>query len=83
VPLNSEGKPAGAPDLRRSFRQRLADAGGAARELRSTLGHARVETTESYYLKHNAAEQAKRLAERLNGYTLADRTQDSAAAEST
>jgi len=83
VSVNSEGKPASAHDLRRSFSQRLADAGVPLRELQSIMRHSRVETTERYYLKHNAAEQAKRLAERLNGYALADRTQVSAEAEST
>jgi hypothetical protein len=82
VTVNANGKPASAHDLRRSFGQRLADAGVPMRELQSIMRHARFETTEKYYLKHNAADQAKRLADRLVGYTSADRTQLSGECES-
>lgn len=47
------------------------------------MRHSRSETTEKYFLKHNAAEEAKRLAERLNGYVNEDRTQKSMDEEST
>ncbi len=83
VVVNTKGKPASAHDLRRSFGQRLADAGVPPWELQSIMRHSRLETTERYYLKHDAADQAKRLAERLVGYANEDRTQNSEKAEST
>ena len=71
----TNGKPASAHDLRRSFGQQLADASVPPRELQSIMRHSRLETTERYYLKHNAAEQSKRLADRLGGYGKEERTQ--------
>jgi integrase len=73
--VNSKGKPASAHDLRRSFGERLADAGVPPRELQSIMRHSRLETTERYYLRHNAAEQGKRLAAQLSGYANGNRTQ--------
>ena len=66
-------KPASAHDLRRSFGQRLADAGVAIRDLRSIMRHRRFGTTEKHYLKQNAAEQGVRIAEKL-GYATLNRT---------
>jgi integrase len=75
IVVNGEGKSASAHDLRRSFGQRLADAGIPPRDLQSIMRHSRLETTQRYYLKHNAADQSKRIAERLVGYGQANRTQ--------
>ncbi len=81
--MNSKGKPASVHDLRRSFGQRLADGAVPARELQSIMRHSRLETTEKYHLKHNAAAQAKQPSDRLVGYGEDERTQDCEASEST
>jgi integrase len=67
-------KPASAHDLRRSFGQRLADAGVTRSDLQAVMRHKDYATTERYYLKHNAADQAGRIAAAL-GYATPDRTQ--------
>ena len=66
VEVNTRGKSASAHDLRRSFGQRMADAGLPTRDLQSIMRHARLETTEKYYLRHHAVEQAERIARCLN-----------------
>ncbi len=72
--LVNASKFASADDLRRSFGQRLADAGVTIRDLQAIMRHRNFSTTERYYLKQNAAEQAQRIAEKL-GYAAPDRTQ--------
>lgn len=73
VVVNDDGKPASAHDLRRSFGQRLADAGVSPRDLQKIMRHRRLETTEQYYLRDNALEIGDRIAKRLGedvpGYT--------------
>ena len=56
---------ASAQDLRRSFGQRMADAGLAPHDLQAIMRHSSITTTEKYYLRHRAGEQAKRIAEKL------------------
>ena len=56
VSVNDEGKPASAHDLRRSFGQRLADAGMAPTDLQTIMRHSTFATTKKYYLKANAIE---------------------------
>lgn len=80
--LVNESKPASAHDLRRSFGQRLADAGVTIRDLQAIMRHRHFGTTERYYLKQNAAEQAQRISEKL-GYATPNRTQQSDVAETT
>ena len=48
----NETKPASAHDLRRSFGQRLADAGVLPRDLQAIMRHKHFSTTEKYYLTH-------------------------------
>ncbi|HJN08632.1 MAG TPA: site-specific integrase [Pirellulaceae bacterium] len=60
--VNAEDKPASAHDLRRSFGQRMADAGLPPRDLQSIMRHSSLTTTEKYYLRHRAVEQAERIA---------------------
>ena len=62
VYVTSSGKPASAHDLRRSFGQRLADSGVLLRDLQALMRHADFRTTEKYYLKDRAADQAARIA---------------------
>jgi integrase len=75
-------KPASAHDLRRSFGQRLADAGVTIRDLQGIMRHRHFGTTEKYYLIQNAADQAPRMAEKL-GYATAKSTQLSETGETT
>jgi integrase len=65
VILNGEGKAPSAHDLRRTFGQQLADAGVPPRDLQSIMRHSSFKTTEKYYLRHQAVEQAERLAQYL------------------
>ena len=58
----AEGKFASAHDLRRTFGQELADAGLPPRDLQAIMRHANLATTEKYYLRHRAVEQAERIA---------------------
>ena len=76
----NDTKPASAHDLRRSFGQRLADAGVLPRDLQSIMRHQHFSTTERYYLTHRAADQAERIAQVLTkvGYADANRTQPDA-----
>lgn len=60
--VNSNGKPASAHDLRRSFGQRLADAGVLPRDLQAIMRHSELRTTERYYIKHDVAKQASRIS---------------------
>jgi integrase len=46
--VNESGKPASAHDLRRSFGQRMADAGIPARDLQAMMRHKSMATTEKY-----------------------------------
>ncbi len=59
------GKYASAQDLRRSFGQRMADAGLPPHDLQSIMRHSPITTTKKYYLRHRAGEQAKCIAEIL------------------
>lgn len=69
VKVNASGKPASAHDLRRSFGQRMADAGLPPRDLQAIMRHASFTTTESYYLRDKAQDQGKRIAEYLGTVT--------------
>ena len=60
--MNAAGKPASAHDLRRSFGQRMADAGLPPRDLQPIMQHASFTTTEAYYLKDKAQDQGQRIA---------------------
>ena len=75
VIVNDEGKAASAHDLRRSFGQRLADAGVAPRDLQKIMRHRTLATTEQYYLRDDAIDIASRVDAKLyplsNGYTSA------------
>lgn len=62
IKVNEAGKPASAHDLRRSFGQRLADAGLPPRDLQVIMRHADFKTTEGYYLKDRAHDQGQRIA---------------------
>jgi integrase len=66
VSVNGKGKPASAHDLRRSFGQRLADAGVPPRDLQVVMRHASMATTEAYYLTTRVQDVAERLAVRLS-----------------
>jgi len=66
VIVSDSGKFASAHDLRRSFGQRMADAGIPTRDLQAIMRHASITTTEKYYLRHRAADQAERIAMYLN-----------------
>ena len=59
---SADGKFASAHDLRRTFGQPMADAGLPPRDLQSIMRHANLATTEKYYLRHRAVEQAERIA---------------------
>lgn len=61
VKVNASGKPASAHDLRRSFGQRMADAGLPPRDLQAIMRHASFTTTEAYYLRDKAQDQGKRI----------------------
>jgi integrase len=65
IVVSDSGKNASAHDLRRSFGQRMADAGLSPRDLQSIMRHASVLTTEQYYLKHRAQDQGERIARYL------------------
>jgi integrase len=73
----NETKPASAHDLRRSFGQRLADAGVSPRDLQAIMRHREFSTTQRFYLKDEAADQAERISRvwTNNGYGGASRTQ--------
>lgn len=71
VIVNAAGKPASAHDLRRSFGQRLADAGLPPRDLQAIMRHASFTTTEAYYLRDRVQDQAARIAKYLGTATLA------------
>ncbi len=43
------------------FGQRIADAGLPVRDLQSMMRHASIITTETYYLRHRAHDQGKRI----------------------
>lgn len=62
IVVNEAGKFASAHDLRRSFGQRMADAGIPPRDLQAIMRHSSITTTEKYYLRHRASEQADRIA---------------------
>ena len=71
--VNDGNKPASAHDLRRSFGQRLADAGVSPRDLQKIMRHRSMTTTEQYYLKDDALAIGDRVADRLGsevGYTV-------------
>ena len=65
VSVNAQEKPASAHDLRRSFGQRMADAGLPLRDLQAIMRHASVSTTEAYYLRDRVQDQAARIAKYL------------------
>jgi integrase len=65
VVVNAAGKPASAHDLRRSFGQRMADAGLPVRDLQAIMRHASITTTEAYYLRDRVQDQAARIAKYL------------------
>ena len=72
VIVNDDGKPASAQDLRRSFGQRMADTGMPLRDLQAMMRHSSFTTTERYYLKANAVEQAERIAAYLGTHHATD-----------
>lgn len=74
VVVSDNGKPASAHDLRRTFGQRMADAGLPPRDLQAIMRHESLATTEKYYLRHRATEQAERIARILSLGTLAGYT---------
>jgi hypothetical protein len=45
----------------------MADAGIPPRDLQAIMRHASLATTEKYYLRHRASEQADRIASYLDG----------------
>ncbi|MDP6554896.1 MAG: site-specific integrase, partial [Pirellulaceae bacterium] len=63
--VTDDGKPASAHDLRRSFGQRMADAGLPPRDLQAIMRHSSMATTEKYYLTNRASDQAERIAKYL------------------
>lgn len=65
VVVNAKGKSASAHDLRRSFGQRMADAGLPPRDLQAIMRHASFTTTEQYYLRDRVQDQATRIAQYL------------------
>jgi integrase len=62
IVVNDDGKFASAHDFRRSFGQRLADAGVPPTDLQKIMRHSSFATTQKYYLKADAVEQAERIA---------------------
>ena len=62
IVVNATAKAASAHDLRRSFGQRMADAGLPSRDLQAIMRHASITTTEEYYLRDKVQDQAKRIA---------------------
>jgi len=72
VIVNDDGKFASAHDLRRSFGQRMAEAGVGRDDLQAIMRHSDFRTTEKYYLRSRAVSQAERIAGHLgqepNGY---------------
>ena len=63
IVVNDEGKFASAHNHGRTFfGQRLADAGLPPRDLQAVTRYANLATTEKYYLRHRAIEQAERIA---------------------
>jgi integrase len=82
VSVTGKGKPASAHDLRRSFGQRLADAGIPPRDLQVIMRHASVTTTEAYYLTTRVQDVADRLAAYLgtvNSLNSSDPSRENAA----
>ena len=73
VVVSDDGKFASAHDLRRTFGQRLADAGLPPRDLQAIMRHANLATTEKYYLRHRAVEQAERIAMYLGTHQQIDK----------
>lgn len=67
IRVNDAGKFASAHDLRRSFGQRLADAGVGPRDLQKIMRHRSITTTEAYYLRDDAGAIGDRIAARLMG----------------
>jgi integrase len=65
IKVNAAGKTASAHDLRRSFGQRMADAGLPTRDLQAIMRHANISTTEAYYLRDRVQDQALRIAKYL------------------
>lgn len=74
VYVNDDEKPASAHDIRRSFGQRLADAGVPAMLLQSVMRHTDLATTQKYYLKSDAAKETQRLGAYLG--TLAGKAEE-------
>lgn len=70
VYVNDDEKPASAHDIRRSFGQRLADAGVPPLLLQSTMRHTDLATTQKYYLRSDAAKETEQLGAYLG--TLAE-----------
>ena len=66
VIVNDANKFASSHDLRRSFGQRLADAGIAPRDLQKIMRHKTIATTEQYYLRDKAVEIGQRIAAKLS-----------------
>ncbi|MCA9233806.1 MAG: site-specific integrase, partial [Planctomycetales bacterium] len=62
VVVSGSGKTASAHDLRRSFGQRMADAGVPVRLLQAMMRHRSFTTTEQYYLRDKVQQQADQLA---------------------
>lgn len=62
VVVNAAGKSASAHDLRRSFAQRMANAGIAPRDLQAIMRHSSLATTEAYYLREQVQDQGARIA---------------------
>ncbi len=62
IVVNAKAKAASAHDLRRSFGQRMADAGLPSRDLQAIMRHASITTTEAYYLRDKVQDQAQRIA---------------------
>lgn len=65
VVVNDKGKTATAHDLRRSFGQRLADAGVHPRDLQKIMRHASFSTTEAYYLRDDVQDTGDRINAKL------------------
>jgi integrase len=62
VVVNANGKAGSSHDFRRSFGQRMADAGLPPRDLMSIMRHSSMATTERYYLRDRVQDQATRIA---------------------
>lgn len=79
IKVNAAGKSASAHDLRRSFGQRMADAGLPPRDLQVIMRHSDFKTTEAYYLRDKVQDQGQRIAAYLG--TLAVQQEKKKAAE--